>query len=347
MQIITIAVLAAVILILVAYILVLRNKLKQTAKNLKELIKENDGQQSNPVKTTSEIYFKVDQDFKITFINETGADILGYLNTELIGQSVFGTLLEDKNANREMMANVLSKMCRNQSSINTQIVLLKKDGQKQLMLCRERPLLNEVLDCEGISLLCKDISEAKAWEENLTHFHNRDIFTTGLNETALTERFEHDFQLAKRYNKPFAVIMAELKDVYEFISHGIDFETADKLLKVVSDICYAHLTPNANIGRAEKTKIVMVLNNTSSETAGKIAAKIYQETIPAIRKLGIDEYNAAMMVIGFGEKRNFNDSADAMWTRMRRRIKAALRQRYYGVLDTDKREDNNPVADGE
>ena len=100
--------LTAIILMLTAYVFVLRNKVRQTSRTLKELIKENDGQQSNPGKTNGDIYFKVDKNFEITFINDSGADILGHTAYELKGKSVFGTLVEDKGANRQAFANALN-----------------------------------------------------------------------------------------------------------------------------------------------------------------------------------------------------------------------------------------------
>ena len=81
----------------------------------------------------------------------------------------------------------------------------------------------------------------------------------------------------------------------------------------------------------------MVLNNTSQEKAKTIAEKIMKESTPVIRRLGIDEYNAQMMTVVYGERRNFNDTEDVMWTRFRRRVKAALKQRIYGVISSDNR----------
>ena len=330
-------VLTLIIILQTAALLLLRNKLKQTSRNLKELIKENDNQQSNPQVTNGDIYFKVDKDFNITFINESGADVLGYAPQALLGKPVFGTLMEDRKAQREALSATLSKMCKHQSTINTQTVLVKGDGQKQLMLCRERPILNEILECEGISFLCKDISEAKAWEENLSQFQERDIFTNTLNETTILNRFEHDFQLAKRYNRPFSCVVVELRDIYDFISKGIDFETADRMLKVVSDVCFANLTPNANIGRVDKTKIFMVLNGAGREKARAISFKILEEAVNAIKKLRVDEYNAQMMVITYTNRRNFSDSYDGMLARVRRHIKTSLKHREYGVVSSDDR----------
>ena len=144
-------------------------------------------------------------------------------------------------------------------------VLLRKDGQKQIMQCRQRTIINEILECDGISFLCKDISEVKAWKENLSKFENRNLLTNTLHEVAILQRFEHDFGLAKRYNKEFSCIEVELRDVYNFISKGIDFETSDKMLKKVSDVGFANLTPHANISRVEKTKILFVPNGISRE----------------------------------------------------------------------------------
>ncbi len=327
--------LSVIVVILMACILVLSNKIKQIRRNLKELIKENDGQQTSVQKTSGDIYFKINKNFEITFINESGADCLGHNAATLVGQTVFGTLIEDKKAYRDMLASALSKVCRNHSTINTQIVLIKGNGQRQLMMCRERPLLNEILECDGISFLCTDISEAKALKEKLSDFENRDIFTNGLNEQALMERFEHDFKLAQRYNKEFSCAVVELRDVYDFISRGIDFETADRLLKVASDVCFANLTPNANIGRVDKTKIVMILNNTDREKAQAIAQKIWQEIIPQIQKLGVDEYNAEMLAITFSNRKNYNDTFDGMWARLRRHIKTALKAKEYGIIASD------------
>ncbi len=86
-----IIILSLVILILVALVLILRNKLRQTNRTLRELIKENDGQQSNPQKTSGDIYFKVNKDLVLSFINESGADILGYESSELLNKPIFQT----------------------------------------------------------------------------------------------------------------------------------------------------------------------------------------------------------------------------------------------------------------
>lgn len=329
--------LGVLVLLMLAYIVFMHKKLHKAKQNLKELIKENDGQQSSQSGTNGDIYFRINKDFIITFISESAARTLETEAEQLIGKSVLGSLLEETDANKESLSNTLKIIAKDQNTINSQQIILNAKGRKKLMLCRQRPLLNEILECEGISFLCKDISEAKNWEESLSSFQSRDIFTNGLNEEAILKRFEHDFKLAKRYNKEFSCVAMELKDIYDFISKGIDFETADKLLKVMSDLCFANLTPNAHIGRIDKTKILLVLNGTSRETALKIATKVMHESAPIIRKLGIDEYNAQMIVVSYTNRKNYNDTPDAMLGRLRKHTKVALRSRDYGIISSDVR----------
>lgn len=319
---------------LAAYVVFLLLKLKRINRNLKELIKENEQQTTATTPEKQDIFFKIDKNFQITFINESGSKMLGYPIEEIIGKPILGTLMEDNPANAAMLKSTLSKIAKNQTTINSQQVILNKNNKKT-MWCRQRPILNEVLDCAGISFLCKDISEVSQWQENLDKFQNTDLFTDGLKEEALLKRLEHEFKLAKRYNKEFAFTAIELKDIYDFISKGIDFETADKLLKNISDLCIGEAPADAIIGRLEKTKICLILNGSSRQQALELAQSLYQKAIPVIRSLGIDEYNAQMFIISYTNRKNFNDSTDAMLSRIRRHINTALKRREYGVISSD------------
>ncbi len=322
---------------LIAWIFSLRRKLRQIRASLKELLQENESQHSNLQASSGDIYFKIDKDFNIVFINDSGAAVLGYAAAELVGRPAFGSLFEDRESGREALNAAFVKICKHQSTFNTQAVLVRRDGQKQLMLCRLRPILNEILECEGVSFLCKDISEARIWQDNLSQFQEKDIFTNILNETAILNRFEHDFRLAKRYNRKISCVVVDLRDIYAFISKGIDFETADKMLKVVSEVCVANLPKGANIGRVEKTKIYMELNGIGREEARAAAFKILDDAVAAIKTLRVDEYNARMIVITYTNRRNVNDTCDAMRSRMRRHINTALKHREYGVVSSDDR----------
>lgn len=327
------------IALLAGYAAFLQIRLRKIQKNLKELIVENDRQTTQDnAKQDGNIYFKTDLDFNITYVNDSTCKALGFGEEELIGKKILGTLMEDNEANKEKLSENLRQIINNQATINTESVLSRKNGEKILMRCRKRPILNEILKCEGISYLCRDISETSVLQQKLKDYASRDILAADiLNEDAFLKRFEHDFDLNKRYNNDFSLIVIELKDIYEFASRGIDFDTGDKLLKAAADLCTRELGGGQNIGRFDKTKLGIILNKTPREEAAQDAVKLQKMIIADIRKLNIDAYNAEMFVISYTERKNFNDTADNMLGRVRRHIAAALKNREYGIKSSDRK----------
>ena len=202
------------------------------------------------------------------------------------------------------------------------------------MLVRIRPILNEILKCKGLSFLCKDISKADSLQRELKDFQSIDPFTNILNESTLKSRFEHDFKLANRYNKELSAVIVELCDLYDFIAKGIDFETADKMLKEVSNICIASLPKDSYAGRVDKTKIVLVLKNSDRKTAQELSEKIYKESVEAIKKLRVDGTNAQMIIISYSDRKGFTDSFDAMYGRIIHHISMSLKNREYGLVSS-------------
>ncbi len=308
---------------------------QQTRRSLQELLLEAEEAQKSQVEhTNGDVYLKIDEQFNISFIEESGAKTLGYTAAELTEKPIIGTLLEDVKANNDALNEMFGKSAKKQTTFNTQMLIRRKDGKNMLMLVRIRPILNEILKCKGLSLLCKDISKADSLQRELKDFQSIDPFTNILNETTLKSRFEHDFKLANRYNKELSAIIVELCDLYDFIAKGIDFETADNMLKKVSNICIASLPKDSYAGRVDKTKIVLALKNTSRKTAQELSEKIYKESVETIKKLRVDGTNAQMIIISYSDRKGFTDSFDAMYGRMLHHINMSLKNREYGLVSS-------------
>lgn len=200
--------------------------------------------------------------------------------------------------------------------------------------------MNEILKCTGISYLCEDITETKIWKQKLSTYASHDFLIGDiLNEEAFTQRLEHDFNRAKRYNQPFAMLVIELKDIYDFANKGISFETGDTILKNAAGYCVTTFkNPDTHIGRFDKTKIGIIFSRGNREEAAKGAEKLYKSVIEQIRKLNIDQYNAEMIAVSYTDRKNFNDTADNMLGRVRRHIGNALRSHRYGIRSSDSKD---------
>ena len=58
------------------------------------------------------------------------------------------------------------------------------------------------------------------------------------------------------------MVVVELCDIYDFINKGIDFETGDRMLKNVAELCLQEAGKEHWVGRFDKTKFGIVLNKT-------------------------------------------------------------------------------------
>lgn len=337
--------LAIISLVLIVLCFVLYKKLFALQLQLKELLSEKTSQSDEKAQTlTDDMSFKTDKDLIITFANDALCQNLGFKKEELIGKSVFGTLMEDSEAIKSNVLGYTNKILKKTKIVNNEILLRNAEGRALIMQCHQRPILNEILECTGISFICKNVSSAKEMQSKLLEISERDILTQALNQEAFFSCLEKDFNRAKRYNQDFALLVIETKDLCKFINQGISFERGDKLLKAIYNLCAEKTENKCTIGRFEKTKFGLILDGYSREQAAALAQEIYESSKPIIKKLGVDTYNAQMLLLSYTERKGFTDTQDNMLERTKRHIKNALRKHQYGVTtsDNDKKISDSP-----
>ena len=337
--------LAIISLVLIFLCFVLYKKLSALQLQLKELLSEKTSQSDEKAQTlTDDMSFKTDKDLIITFANDALCQNLGFKKEELIGKSVFGTLMEDSESIKSNVLGYTNKILKKTKIVNNEILLRNSEGQVLVMQCHQRPILNEILECTGISFICKNVSSAKEMQSKLLELSERDIITNALKQEAFFSCLEKDFNRAKRYNQDFALLVIETKDLCRFINQGISFERGDKLLKSIYNLCAEKTENKCTIGRFEKTKFGLILNDYSREKASTLAQEIYEDSKPIIKKLGVDTYNAQMLILSYTERKGFTDTEDNMLERTNRHIKNALRKHQYGVTtsDNDKKISDSP-----
>ena len=335
--------LAIISLILIVLCFVLYKKLFALQLQLKELLSEKTSQSYEKAQTlTDDMSFKTDKDLIITFANDALCQNLGFKKEELIGKSVFGTLMEDSESIKSNVLGYTNKILKKTKIVNNEILLRNSEGQVLVMQCHQRPILNEILECTGISFICKNVSSAKEMQSKLLELSERDIITNALKQEAFFSCLEKDFNRAKRYNQDFALLVIETKDLCRFINQGISFERGDKLLKSIYNLCAEKTENKCTIGRFEKTKFGLILNDYSREKASTLAQEIYEDSKPIIKKLGVDTYNAQMLILSYTERKGFTDTEDNMLERTNRHIKNALRKHQYGVTTSD---NNKKISD--
>lgn len=314
-------------------------KAKNTALKIeiKSLLNDSRSLVDKENRNRDDIYFHIDNNMNISFMNETTCSFFKIGKNDWLHLSVLGHIIEENRANQVYLNAAFNRVKRNPSTINENIVVKMPTGKGRVMRIRIRPILDEVLNCVGMSVVLKDMQEAEILQERLNKLKNRDTLSKDiLNEKALFVKTDKDFSRCRRYNYPFSLIVIEVRDIYEFICKGIDFERGDKLFINCAEICLKNGFKNSYVGRFNKTKFAIVLPNVSREQAADAAENLYYPMIKMIQSLGVDKYNAEMFVVSYSNRKNFNDSADALLGRINAHIERALKNKDYGIKASDK-----------
>lgn len=321
--------------VLAAYITLLHLKLRE----VQELLQESNiltSSENTGLKQTYYIKFNVDRDFKITHVN---GDTLVYGKFErenLIGASVFGTLLSDTPENHEMIDELWKQLKKRRHIISSQQVLQTAEGVKIPVLLRARPLLNELLNCKGISFWSYPLNQQLKLEKQLKSEQEKDtVIGAVLNAESFYAHLDNRVKIDNRYNRPLLLVVVELADIYGFVNKGFSFDTGDRLLRAVAEACIENTPHHVAIGRFDHTKIGIVAENFADDLIEQQAQILWDNVIASIRKLNVDKVNAGMVSI-FYTRRKFNDDMQNMLSRSRKYLKNSLKIHRYGIRTLDK-----------
>ena len=328
--------LCALILVLLFYVILLHFKLHE----MTELVQE-----SNILTTTEEKHFKqtyylkfnIDRDYKITKINGDTLNYCGYKRENLIENNVLGTLLKDVPANREMIDECFRQLKKKKRIISSEQVLQKSDGSKIPVLLRARPILNELLQCRGISFWGYPLKQQLSLEKQLKQVQEQDtLIGEILNAESFYRYLDERVKICNRYNRPLLLIVIELADIYNFINKGFSFDTGDKMLRLAADACVECTGKDVKIGRFEHTKIGIISEQFSNDKISELMQILWEKIIANIRKLNVDKVNAGMFCIYYARRKN-NDEAENMLSRSRKYLSNSLAIHRYGIGTRDKK----------
>ena len=260
-----------------------------------------------------------------------------YNRENLIGQSVLGTLLKDVPANREMLEETFRQLKRKKRIISSEQILQKSDSTKIPVLLRARPILNELLQCKGISFWGYPLKQQLNLEKQLKQVQEQDqLIGDILNAESFYKYLDERVKICNRYNRPLLLIVVELADIYNFINKGFSFETGDKMLRLAADACIESTGKDAKIGRFEHTKIGIVLEKFPDDKIGELTQTLWEKLIGNIRKLNVDKVNAGMVCIYYARRKS-NDEAENMLSRTRKYLSNSRAIHRYGIGTRDKK----------
>ncbi|MEA2520750.1 MAG: hypothetical protein QOI81_396, partial [Actinomycetota bacterium] len=255
------------------------------------LIQQSEARFASLVKNSTDVVTVIEPDTSVRYASPSAARVLGYEPAELEGMR-FSDLLgpEDK-------AKIMSfLMGSGEGEGHTGIMEFKitaKDGGVFFAETLRTNLLHDE-NVKGIVLNTRDISERKAFEEQLSHQAFHDSVTNLANRALFTDRVEHAVERQERDHKPIAVLFMDIDD-FKTINDSLGHAAGDRLLADVAarlQQCLRASDTAARLGGDEFAVLIEDAAVSPSELAARVLDALALESATLTEDLLIQQSEA-------------------------------------------------------
>ena len=197
----------------------------------REILRQSEERFQALIRNTSDVIAILAPDGVIHYLSSAAQSRWGVAPESLEGVSVFTLMLpEEADLARTLVAQAAAEAG---GSLTAELRLRYDDGSWRLSQMILTNLLTEP-GIEGIVLTCRDVSERKAFEEQLAHQAFHDALTGLPNRALFMERLRHALSRARRQVTTVGVIFLDL-DNFKVVNDSLGHEAGDSLLVAVAE----------------------------------------------------------------------------------------------------------------
>ncbi len=199
----------------------------------KDALKESEEKYRQLVEDANSIILRMDVEGKVTFFNRFAQKFFGYKESEILGQSVIGTIVPvTDTSGRDLKAMIDDIMLHPRKYINNENENMLRSGQRVWIAWTNRAILGKDKRPEEILCVGNDISEIKKAQELLKEMDRR--------KSAFVANVSHEFK------NPLSTISGALDTILAGITGEINPKqksmleigkrNAERLIRLVTDL---------------------------------------------------------------------------------------------------------------
>jgi diguanylate cyclase (GGDEF)-like protein/PAS domain S-box-containing protein len=202
-----------------------------------------------------------DMSGKITYLNLVAETMTGWRREEAAGQPLGEVFRIIDGATRKTARDPMKMAVEQNRTVGLIVdcVLIRRDGFESAIEDSAAPIHDRAGRVIGAVIVFHDVSAARALSSQMTHAAQHDLVTNLPNRLLLNDRISQSISLARRQNRPLAVIFLDL-DRFKYINDSLGHATGDKLLQSVSKRLLAGLRGSDTVSRQGGDEFVILLS---------------------------------------------------------------------------------------
>ncbi len=251
-------------------------------KNAESALREGEAKLRNITAMLGEGIYAIDSEGKLTFLNPEAERLLGWTETELLGNDVH-SVIHDKKANGTPLtpgecplhkATSEGRMCREDEGI-----FRRKDGTSFPVSIVATPLWDDGLIAGSVAVF-QDITEQKKAAEELRRLNEllarqatTDALTGIANRLKFQETLSAEVARSRRHHMTFSLIMFDI-DHFKQINDRHGHHAGDCVLREITALIAGHIRLHDLFARWGGEEFVILVVNTPLDNALLFAEKL-------------------------------------------------------------------------
>ncbi|MBK1672885.1 GGDEF domain-containing protein [Ectothiorhodospira shaposhnikovii] len=210
--------------------------------------------------------FAVDDQGRITYVNQAALTLLGYSRPALLGQSAHTLLMkaaEDGTPIQWEDSPIRQTLLDGQARDHLETVLWRKDRHPRHVLLSISPL-RQASRISGAAIGFSDATEYRSLATQLHYLASHDPLTGLLNRREMMFRLERAIHDARKNDHRHALIYMDI-DQFRLVNDTCGHEAGDELLRQIGNLLSESMHPGDSLARLSGDEFSLLLLNVSLE----------------------------------------------------------------------------------